>query len=159
MRASRLLLACLTAASLAAPLASPAAAQEEADCPPDWVGVFLTALRPPDPSVQAIELDGETLTIRGDNVVAAGAGLAGYYVSTTETFLSCLRQHVTDNATPYRDCVAERSEPVLTSPDPVGRYVEAGTDLVVKVHYAQAVADVVSIFNCNGIVTYGDPSA
>lgn len=156
MRTTRLLLACSIAACLAAPLASPAAA-EEPDCT-DFAVEFLLGLVPPTPDLQVVELDEETLTVRGDNALAAAGALADHYVSTTQTFLSCLQQAATALATPYRDCVEQRSQPILASPDPVGRYVEAGADLVVRVHYAQAVEDVRRIFNCNGIVTYGDPS-
>ncbi len=157
MRKMRLLLACSIAACLAVPMAAPASAQET-ECPSDWAGQFVFGLVPPIPVFQPVELDEETITIRGDLVAAEAGALVDYYVTRTETFLSCLQEYVVENATPYVDCLDEASAPILTSPDPVARYVEAGTDLVVKVHYARALGDVAAIFNCNGIVTYGDSS-
>ncbi|HYP23167.1 MAG TPA: hypothetical protein VEV43_06315 [Actinomycetota bacterium] len=155
MRVSRLLIACLVAACSAVPLASPALAQDP-ECPSDWAGQYLLSLIPPIPAFEPVEFDEETITIRGDLVAGEAAALIDHYVSNTETFLTCLQEYVDGLVSPYADCVSERSAPVLTSPDPVGRYVEVGADLVVKVHYAQAMADVVAIFNCNDIVTYGD---
>lgn len=157
MRVSRLLIACFVAACSAVPLASPALAQDP-ECPSDWAGQYLLALIPPIPAFTPVEFDEETITIRGDLVAGEAAALIDHYVSNTETFLGCLQQYVNALVTPYAECVSEESAPILTSPDPVSRYVEVGANLVIEVHYAQAIEDVAAIFNCNGIVTYGDPS-
>ena len=154
MRKIRLLIACCIAACLAVPMASPATAQEP-ECPQNWVGDFLSDLIPPNPSGPLVEFDEETLTIRGDVVAGNVVALADFYTSRIEGFLSCLQQAVHGTVTPYADCIRATTDDILASPDVVARYVEVGTDLVVKVHYAQALRDVVAIFNCNRIVTYG----
>lgn len=159
MRVSRLLLACFVAACSAAPLASPALAQDPEECPTDFAGLYVLSLVPPLPVLPAVEIDEETITIRGDLLAESLEALPGYYVSNTETFLTCLQQFVDETVaglvTPYSDCIEAAAGPILTSPDPVSRYVEVGTDLVVKIHHAQLRRDVIALFNCNGIVTSG----
>ncbi|MDQ3951816.1 MAG: hypothetical protein M3279_02455 [Actinomycetota bacterium] len=150
MRKTRLLVACFIAACSALPVASPAAA-DEVECSPSYVGDFLNALLPPLDQGYYVEINPETITIRGDNVVA----LVERYRAATETLVACLAQDAEGIVTPYVDCVMERSEAIRTSPDPVGRYVEVGEDLVVRIHYGLVLEEARLIFNCNGIVTSG----
>lgn len=149
MRKTRLLVACFIAACSTLPVASPASA-EEVDCS-GYAGAFLNALLPPLDQGYYVEIDPETITIRGDNVVA----LAERYVAAAETFATCLAQDVEGAVTPYMNCLMARSEAIRTSPDPVGRYVEVGADLVVRIHHGLAREEARVIVNCNGIVTSG----
>lgn len=150
MRFPRLLFACFISACSVVPLASPAVA-EEVECPSTYWSDYVNAMLPQlDPGL-FVTVDPQTITIRGDNAVA----LAERYRAATATFLTCLAQDVDNAVSPYVDCVMERSEPIRTSPDPVGRYVEIGSDLVVRIHHGLAREDARVIFNCNGIVTSG----
>ena len=151
MRSTRALFACLIAACSVVPLA-PAAGAEEVECPSTYWSDFVNALGPPLDTGYYVTVDPDTITVRGDNALA----LAERYRAATTTFLTCLASDVESAATPYVDCVMERSAPIRTSPDPVARYVEVGSDLVIRIHYGQAIEDARVIFNCNGIVTSGD---
>ncbi|MDQ3981693.1 MAG: hypothetical protein M3271_03320 [Actinomycetota bacterium] len=155
MRKTRLLLAGCIAALLAAPLASPAAA-EDTICPETWFTDYVIGLIPAQPSEQFVEFGEGTITIRGDLAAAKAAELVQHYTSSTQTFVECLQQWATGIAMPYVDCVLERSAPIRTSPDPVARYLQVGTNLVVTIDYGQALDDAIAIANCNGIVTSGD---
>lgn len=157
MRKMRLLIACFIAACSAVPLASPAAAQSEGCDDWPWIYVWIV---PTFWEESYVEDENGTLTIRGDLAAARAAWLVDYYKSNAERFVDCTVLFATELATsltsPITDCLAAATEPILSSPDPVGRYVEAGTDLVVRVHHEQAFADAVAIANCNGVVRYGD---
>ena len=155
MSKTRLLLACCVASlALAVPTAPPAAA-DETPCPEGYAVDYILGLLPgPAVGSYAAIADG-TITIRGDLLLADGRALVEHYASSTARFIECLGQDVGDLVSPYVECVTERSEPILTSPDPVGRYVEVGTDLVVRIHYELAMDEAIHVANCNGIVTSG----
>lgn len=151
MRSTRALFACLIAACSAVPLA-PVARAAEVECPSTYWSNFVNALVPPLDAGHYVTADAETITVRGDNALA----LVERYRAATTSFLTCLANDVEGAAAPYVDCVTERSAPILTSPDPVARYVEVGSDLVIRIHHGTALEDVRVIFNCNGVVRYGD---
>lgn len=153
MRKMRLFLACFIAACTAVPLASPASAQEP-DCSSfPWVYVWLVP--PLWEAEEYVELGEGTITIRGDRVAARAAAIADHYVTSIDTFVRCTHQAVDGVATPFAECVAAAAAPILSSPDPVARYVQAGTDLVVTIDYGQALVDAGAIANCTGTITHG----
>ncbi|HEX2059049.1 MAG TPA: hypothetical protein VHI71_11865 [Actinomycetota bacterium] len=153
MRKLRLLIACFIAACSVVPLAPPAAAQSDG-CD-DWPSIYVWIV-PPFWEEQYVEDENGTLTIRGDLAAGRAAWLADYYESNATRFVDCTLQVVSSVTSPITTCLAAATEPILSSPDPVGRYVEAETNLVVKVHYERAFSDAVATANCNGIVRYGD---
>lgn len=153
MSKTRVFLACCIAACMAVPIASPAAAQEDT-CPDLWfsLGVLSWA---PNPTTEYLELGGGSITIRGDLAAADAAGAADYLATSAVTFVGCQAEWAVGLVTPYADCVLAAAAPILASPDLAARYVEVGTDLVVRIHYGQALDDGIALFNCNGIVTSG----
>ena len=152
MRKTRLFLACFITACTAVPLASPAAAQDETCADWPWVYVWLV---PPLVGEEYVELGEGTITIRGDRAAARAAAIVDHYVTNIERFVGCTQQVVDGIATPFAECVAAAAEPILSSPDPVARYVRVGTDLVVTIDYGQALVDAGAIANCTGTVTSG----
>lgn len=153
MNKTRLLLACCIVTGMAVPLATPAAAQE-AECPATWTSDTIAALLP-DVSAQYVELGEGTITIRGDRAAAEAAQLVADYRNAVETSLVCAQELTLGNVAPYVECVQAEAAPILSSPDPAGRYLTVGADLVVTIDYGQALDDVIAIANCNGIVTSG----
>lgn len=147
MRKMRVLLACFIAACTAVPLASPASAQDETCSDWPWVYVWLV---PPFWQETYVENENGTLTIRGDLVAGRAAWLADYYTGQAERFVGCTQQAVSDLTTPLAECLTAAAAPIVSSPDPVSRYVEAGTDLVVKVHYQRALDDASALASCPG---------
>lgn len=152
MRAKRLFLACSLAACAAAPMAAPAAAQED-PCS-DWPWVYVWVV-PPSPAGPWVENENGTLTVRGDVLTSDLAALVDYYESNAERFVGCTLALVGGVSSPVVDCMVAEAEPILSSPDPVSRYVEADGG-VVQVHYERALNDAIAIANCNGIVHYGE---
>lgn len=151
MRFRRLLLACSIAACVAVPAASPAGAQEPS-CPDTWIEDYVNGLNPSWSPAETVEIADGTITIRGDLLTSETAALVEHYVSSTLTFVGCLGEAAAGVVTPYTDCLLDRSAAIRANPL---LHVEVGLDLVVKIHYAQALDDAIHIFNCNGIVTSG----
>jgi hypothetical protein len=151
MRVKRLFLACSLAACAVAPVASPAAAQEDPCSDWPWVYVWLV---PPPPAGPWVVNDNGTLTIRGDVVAGDAGALVDYYEANATRFVGCTLAQVARASSPVVDCIAAAAGPILSNPDPVSRYVEID-GLVVQVHYERALNDAIAIANCNGIVHYG----
>lgn len=158
MRKARLFVACcLAAGSIGVATAAPAAAAEP--CPSSFVNDYVAALTPPTAGWGPwVDTQGGTITIRGDVLSANAAALVAHYVEATTTFVGCLAadaEILVDYAyETYVGCVLERSAALRANP--TGRWIEVGTDLVVKIHYELAIEEALYIASCNGIV-YTDP--
>lgn len=135
------------------PMASPVAAQEE-PCPDMWFSVGVLNWVPRSTG-EYVEVDDRSIAIRGDVVAADATGVLNFLATSAVTFAGCQAEWAVGLVTPYIDCVLTAVAPILASPDLAARYVEVGTDLVVRIHYGQALDDGIPLVNCNGIVTSG----